>query len=36
MPPDAPLQPWLRPVTDRIQATIALVETSGYEELVIP
>ena len=28
--------PRIRQVTDRIQATIALIETGGYEELLIP
>ena len=28
--------PRIRQVTDRIQATIALIETGGYEELSIP
>jgi hypothetical protein len=29
-------EPWLRQVTDRIQATIALIETGGYWEQSIP
>ena len=28
--------PRIRQVTDRIEATIALIETGGYEELLIP
>jgi hypothetical protein len=28
--------PRIRQVTDRIQATIALIETGGYVELLIP
>ena len=28
--------PRIRQVTDRIEATIALIETGGYEELSIP
>jgi hypothetical protein len=28
--------PRIRMVTDRIEATIALIETGGYEELLIP
>jgi len=34
-PPEARLEPRIRQVTDRIQATIALIETGGYQELVI-
>jgi len=34
-PPETRLQPWIRQVTDRIQATIALIETGGSVELVI-
>ena len=28
--------PRIRQVTDRIEVTIALIETGGYEELLIP